>query len=282
MPNSIIISPSGNTKFVSGRGPNRTVVRRSEAVSSTPDWEIVRDFNSGVLGTSAQGQPDGFDLGGSQTLYTTEQVYSGTQSVKSTIQPGQTGTFQFGGWINVPTPYPVRYDTIWFDGYYYVPSSFIFGSGRTKFLRFRPYAEVVPGNGKIGTGYLDTYINQAGGESNGRFRLILEQHNQWTNVPPNSTFLRDQWVRISYCATFDTVPTNSGGQARQRLWENGVLLADVTNRPTLNYTDSEIRDFLNFTYWNNEDAPQVQSLYIDQIRLAKNGIPSWAVGLEGI
>lgn len=247
-----------------------------------PDWELLRDFNSGTVGASTTGNADGFDAGGSQTVYTTEQVYAGAQAAKSTIQPGQNGTFQFGGFIEFPANgYAVRGDTIWFDGYYYVPSSFIFGSGRTKFLRFRPYGLNAGGTAMEGKPYLDTYINQPSQQSNGRFRMILELQNTWTNVGPQSTFLRDQWVRISYCVTFDTVDGSSGGVARQRLWENGVKLADVT-KPTMMDAAWETREFLNFTYWNDEDAAQVQSLYIDSVRLAKNGVPAWALDLEGV
>lgn len=254
--------------------------------STTPDWEILRDFNSGTLGTSTTGNADGFDLGGSQTVYSTEQVFEGAQAAKSTINPLQTGTFQFGGYIDSYPSNCFKGDEIWFQWYCYMPSSFLIDTDNNllKYLRFQTLTA-----GGANQGYCDVYLRE-GAPPVSRYRLIYEgdqgakpgTSSPWTPGGPALTFLRDQWVRNNVHIVFDDVATMDGGTARFRLWENGVLMADKTDRKTLVAADDYSDKFLGFTYWNGENAPQTQSVYIDAIRLAKNGIPSWALDLEGV
>jgi len=255
---------------------------RPVRVFPAPDWEIYRNFNVGTIGASTTGNANGFDQGGTETVYTTEQVFAGAQAAKSTIRPSQSGTFSFGGWItNYPSNF-FRGDSVWFQGYYYVPASFFFGIPRIKFLRFRTYAA----NGSTNQGYVDTYINPLATPSSTYDIIyegdIAEPPSGWTHAGPAATIDRDRWIRINKHVVFDNLSTDNGGMARVRLWQDGVLLADKTDRRTLVDADSFSNQFLNFTYWNGENAPQVQSLYIDELRLAKNGIPLWAADLPGV
>jgi hypothetical protein len=253
---------------------------RDVRVFPAPDWEIYRNFNVGTIGASTTGNANGFDDGGSATVYTTEQVFAGAQAAKSTISPNQSGTFNFGGWI---TRYPSNFfrgDSVWFQGYYYVPASFFFGIPRIKFLRFGTRSPSVSNQG-----FVDTYINPLATPSS-TYDIIYEgdqsSGDPWTPAGPAATIDRDRWIRINKHVVFDNLSTNNGGMARVRLWQDGVLLADKTDRRTLVDLDSFSSQFLNFTYWNGENAPQVQSLYIDELRLAKNGIPLWAADLQGV
>lgn len=253
---------------------------------NTPDWEIIRNFNSGILGQVTTGNPDGFDLGGSQTVYSNEQVFEGSQSAKSTINPLQTGTFQFGGYIDSYPTNCFKGDQIWFQWYCYMPSSFLIDTDNTllKYLRFQTLSAAGDNQG-----YCDVYLRE-GAPPASRYRLIYEGDqgakvgttSPWTPGGPASTFLRDQWVRNNVHIVFDDVATMDGGTARFRLWENGVLVADKTDRKTLVSASDYSDKFLGFTYWNGENAPQTQSVYIDDIRIAKNGRPTWTNDLEGV
>ena len=73
-------------------------------------------------------------------------------------------------------------------------------------------------------------------------------------------------------AKFDTVPADSGGQARVRTWKNGKLMGDLTNRPTMNNAGDTVESAMVFSYWNGT-SPATQELYFDDL-VATNVRPS--------
>ena len=55
--------------------------------------------------------------------------------------------------------------------------------------------------------------------------------------------------------------------ARVRVWVDGELIGDITDRRTLNREDSFLESFNFFTYWDNDGAHQTQSFYADDLTI---------------
>jgi hypothetical protein len=267
-------SPAGLVSRVKAPPPNPII---------PPDWEIFRDFNTGPDGATANFQADGFnDLGGF-SRYTNEQVYAGAFSCKLNINAGTPGTDNgFGTWggkINFPTTC-VKGDTLWFEQYYYMPTSFVVDSspGWLKYLRFW----TTP-NGVTNRGYLDVYLrNDVAGAPFKPYQIIKEGQDLWVYFgADNRKFLRDQWVRQTVQIVIDNVTVASGGTAKVRFWENGQLIVDTTTIQTISNAIDYMPYFYLHTLWNG-GAPSTVFSYVDNIRFAKNGVPTWVLDLPGI
>lgn len=255
-------------------------------VESPSDWSIFRDFNSGASGASANGTADGFDGDAGASVYTTEQVYAGARSCKMTITSGSGGFGLWGGRLNFPAVF-LKGDTLWYQHYYWMPNGYVISTtpGFLKYLRFR--TETSAG---ANVGYVDLYLNDdVSGTPATTYRWIFEGQQEWVVCGPNRRYLRDQWVRQTVRVDFSDVPAGLGGFGRVRHWENGSLILDsavtrgVSNnwlRTLENATDKSTFHLLH-TYWNNDNAPATQSSYVDDIRIAKNGRPSWTLDLPG-
>lgn len=276
-----------NKKLLNGRRLLRGGMTIDPPEVIEPDWSILRDFNSGAIGASASGTADGFDGDGTASVYTIEQVYSGARSCKMTITEGQGGFGAWGGIIGFGTEL-VKGDRLWYQHYYYMPESYILSTtpGWLKYLR-----SLTQTASNTHVGYLDCYINDDdAGIPDTTYRWIMEGQTEWVEYGPNRKFLRDQWVRQTVCVDFSDVPVGLGGTARVRHWENGVLLLDSAQQRTVynNWLKTLIEPdhkatvhFLH-TYWNNDNAPATQSSYVDDIRMAKNGLPSWVADIPGV
>ena len=91
----------------------------------------------------------------------------------------------------------------------------------------------------------------------------------WPSARPSH---RNEWDTYEFYLKLDNVPVSQGGTGRVRVWKNGVLLSDITNRETLkDATDVADLSYM-FTYWNG-GAPQTQSLYLDDV-VATNTTPA--------
>src|SRR5690625_7783165 len=66
--------------------------------------------------------------------------------------------------------------------------------------------------------------------------------------------------------TLDNVPASAGGMAKIRIWKNGRLLANISDRKTLGAADDYSDRALLFTYWNG-GAPKDQHMYVDEITI---------------
>jgi hypothetical protein len=256
------------------------VAAPTPAPAVPPDWEILRDFNSGAVNASVQGQADGMDDIAGASVYTTEQLYAGARSMKTTITAGTSGFGNWGGAINFPDAL-VRYDTLWFDIYAFFPTDYIItaGSSHLKFLRFHTFAV-----GGANRGYNDLYINADNRDMSGetRIKFIKEFHDIWYYGGSADQLPRNVWHRFTMKLTLDTVAKSSGGQGEVKLWMNDVLTISTTQIQSLFGATDYCDEFLLHTYWNGENAPATQSSYYDNIRIAKNGVPAWAVGLPGL
>jgi hypothetical protein len=252
---------------------------RRGAIGFAPAWELLRDFNSGTVNASVQGQVDGMDDIAGASVYTTEQVYAGTRSMKTTITSGSDGFGLFGGTITLPSTLS-KGNTLWLDLYAYFPTGFIIDTptnGSLKFVRIRQRTAA-----STHVGYFDLSLcDDDSPDGPYQYRMIKEDTSGWVYSGAAGLMTRNAWHRVSLHIVFDNVLQASGGTARVRVWHNGTLLVDNTTiRTLLNATDVA-SDFYLFTYWNGT-APQTQACYIDNIRIAKNGVPSWAATLPGV
>jgi len=204
-----------------------------------------------------------------------------------TITEGQGGFGAWGGIIVLPSPL-LKGDRLWYQHYYWMPEDYILSTtpGWLKYLRFltRTAADTH-------VGYLDCYINDdVLGTPDSTYRWILEGQFEWVLAGSARRYLRDQWVRQTVCIDLSDVPAALGGSARVRHWENGSLVMDSATQlgtygnwlKTLNEADHRVIAHYLHTYWNNDNAPATQSSYVDDIRIAKNGVPSWALDLEDL
>ena len=73
---------------------------------------------------------------------------------------------------------------------------------------------------------------------------------------------RGTWETYEYYLKFGKTSVEDGGSARIRVWKNGVLLKDMTDRVTLKDENYYVKALNVFTYWNGH-AQQTQSMYVD-------------------
>lgn len=285
MRNYITISSTGTRPITTNRGRNKvTVNRRPQAVSSTPDWEILRDFNSGTLNTNAVG-PDGFSSLAGDSVYTTEQVAEGSQSVKMSIVSGDTGFGTFGGAVIFPSFLGVG-DVLWLRFSLFLPVGFDVITDVTLFKMMRLFCANAAGSSE---GYIDGMLFNQNSSWSENYTFFHQKEGDPIAVSnpispktgPGGQLPRGQWHQLAWKVTMDNIRVADGGSARVQFWYNGTLNANHTVFRTLNSAGSTCRSLYLFTFWNG-GAPKTQSCYADDIRIAKNGIPSWAVGLEGI
>jgi hypothetical protein len=246
--------------------------------SVTPDWEMVRNFNAGVDGSPA-GFPSGFDAPW-QSVFTTAQVHEGDFAAAVRIQEGSDGFPTWGGQINFPDAL-VKGDVLWHQMWVYYPPNptFIVVSSNNwlKYWRVRNRTAA------------DTHV--------GYFDLLLRRDMDGTAVPQwlfqkedpfydfetfgaNIPLPRGQWVRQTTRCVVDNIARDDGGLGEVMFWQNGVLLANRSIRTISNATDRWIAWWLH-TFWNG-GAPQTQESYVDDIRLAKNGVPAWVTDLPSL
>jgi len=228
--------------------------------AATSGWNFVRDFNSGTLGQSASSQPDGFYAAAGSSFYTTDQVAEGSQACELNITAGATGFGQWGGEVRHDSEL-AEGDDYWFHVKQYVPASFDFTTNfHLKFLRCH-----VKQAGGANRGYVDIYVS-----ADGTFYYQNEVTDQNEHLPNIYTVARDTWETYVY-----HVNLASSGGGRVRLWQNGNLILDNTTFNTLG-ASSDLSDFLYlYTYWNG-GSPATQKLYVDDIRVSSDTVPSWA------
>jgi len=90
--------------------------------------------------------------------------------------------------------------------------------------------------------------------------------------------IRQVWETFEMYVKVHNVPVDEGGEARARVWKNGVLIGDLTRHRTIN-DPGDIVDTWRFgDYWNG-GAPRDQHLYFDDLVIT-NERPS-AMDLDG-
>ena len=230
--------------------------------SSVYAWRVDLNFNSGTLGSNN----NGFSDAAGKSYISATHVFEGAAACEMNINSGDTAFGTWGGIINHPTALK-KGDEIWFRVRTYMPAGFNYNSsGEGSHLKFlRVHTQTTSGTNE---GYDDWYINPKG--SSIAHLFIFEGEQLWSDLA-NSSYapVLDKWETYEMYLKLDNVSVDSGGQARIRVWKNGELLADITNRKTLS-TASSISDRSHlFTYWNG-GAPQTQKMYVDDIVLTSD------------
>jgi hypothetical protein len=220
-------------------------------------WTIVQNFDNLAVGSSC-----GWDAGSGSTVSSTV-AYSGSNSCRLTINQGDTAFGTWGGIINHPSNVG-RGGEIWLRLRTYMPAGFNYNSigegDHLKFLRIHTMS-----NSNSNFGYDDWYINPKG--TSPPFLFIYEGEQVWDNIgTPQNAIVLGTWETYEYYVHLDTVPAANGGMARVRAWKNGVLMAELNDRITLQTTDGYSDRTHLFTYWNG-GSPATQAMYVDDVEL---------------
>ena len=228
-------------------------------------WRIDMNFNNGTPGSKAQTSGYFNDAAG-ETYFTTAQSYEGGVAAECNISQGATAFGTWGGIITHPTALK-KGDQIWFRIRTFMPIGFNYDSiaegYRLKFLRIHTMSSSTPN-----FGYNDWYINPK--NSAVPFSFIYEGEQKWSNFGDDSKKIQlGVWETYEMYIKFDDVTVASGGQARVRVWKDGLLLSDITDRKTLATADAYSDRTHLFTYWNG-GSPQTQKMYIDDIVLTSD------------
>lgn len=233
-------------------------------------WRLDMNFNDGVHGTVARGDLGGgaFTSPGSGSYYTTEISYEGGMAVELNVQEGCTCYGVWGGTIRHPQ-HLRKGDELWFRVRTYMPTGFNWDSyaegSHLKFIRF--HTQSPDGNNE---GYNDWYINRKDAAADVSHKFIFEGGQGWTTAADKSQFpVLGVWETYEMYVKFDNVPVALGGGARIRLWKNGILLKDITDKETLKSADSVSDRTHLFTYWNG-GAPKTQKMYVDDMVLTSD------------
>lgn len=226
-------------------------------------WTIDQSYDSQALGETCE------NWGSSQSYVTDLKSYSGGKSCLQHIKAGQTAFGIWGGIINHPSNLK-RGDEIWIRVRTFFPAGFNYDStsegNRLKFLRVHTMDASNPNYG-----YDDLYINPS--SNSVPFQFIYEGEQKWTTVGTSADKIqRGTWETYEFYVKFDSVPVDSGGQARVRIWKNGTLLRDITDRQTLKNTVAYADRTHIFTYWNG-GSPLTQQMYIDDL-VVTSDVPS--------
>ena len=235
-------------------------------------WVVVRNFNDSNPGDVAEnfrtGNEDGFDGAAGRSFISTEHSAEGGQSAELNITKGdpEYGWGTWGGGIDYPA-FPGKGKEIWFRVKIFMPAGFDYSSPAQpwlKFMRIRTRQSSGAHEGYLDVLLMDDDVD----EYKGAIDWIFEPESQHVFIGGDADRVQfDKWETYEVYAKLDDVPVSAGGQGRSRVWKNGVLLADITNRKTL-YTANSVADFTYlFTYWNG-GAPKTQKLWVDDIVIA--------------
>jgi hypothetical protein len=203
-------------------------------------WTVHLDFNDGIVGEKVAGM----DAAG-RSLYTKEQSLEGGQAI---MMQARRGKEEYGHWGGI-IPFPKHLhkgNEIWWRVHTYWPKGIDYSaSPRLKFLRIH----TSPKDGG-NLGYNDIYLNPPGSKI--PLQYIYEGQQKWSPIGDQSQAIQvDTWETYEYYLKLDDKCVDDGGDARVRMWKNGVLLADITDRKTLKESDGYADGAYLFTYWNS-------------------------------
>lgn len=224
-------------------------------------WTIHATFDEGEVGQNTH-RSDGFHGAAGGSTYSDQQKLK-NNSARISIRKGETGYGHWGGEFIFPES-AYKGDTIWFLVHVYMPENFdhyAYGEGgRLKFLRI----QTLKSNGDS-RGYNDLYFDKKGASQ--PYKWIYEGENRWSDVGSlNNPPKKEQWQSYEMSVTLDNVPASAGGMAKIRIWKNGRLLKEISDRKTLGAADDYSNRALLFTYWNG-GAPKDQHMYVDEITI---------------
>jgi hypothetical protein len=285
------------------RSLTKTILIVLAVLNSTASQGVDMDmnFDGGAVGSKAEsgicdvnGDPVTI-YASAESYYRDDESYGPGQSVELNIRQSEDGYGNFGGIITLNSCGGrdlVKGDEIWIRLRAKFPLGFDYtAKPRLKFLRIRTnkYADCET---NCNEGYIDWYINPRGSiqgwyDENGKwvqyadipYGIIKEAVSaplqNWKFFGDKTTSVAlDQWLTYEWYVKLDSKSIANGGEAIIRAYKDGVLMAEITDRRTLDTDNSVATDFLFFTYWNGL-SPKTQKMYIDDLRIVTTpDIPS--------
>ena len=236
------------------------------ASSNASAWTVSEDYDAqGLNERCAPFWDDGAD-----SKVSNEQSISGNKSCRMAVPSG--GKTWGGGFVS--PSFLHKGDEAWIRFRLYLPLDFDYGAysagNKLKFIRMTVRDT---SNDSI-VGRLDWYWHREGSTS--KFGKILERDKCTTDCwetfgGANAEQVRGVWETYEMYAKFDHVSVNDGGEGRVRVWKNGILMADLTDRPTMWPGSDEVSSMMIFSHWNG-GSPKAQHLYFEDL-IATNEVP---------
>lgn len=251
---------------VNGAGPGPSssqAFTTNAAASGLTDparlFTVTKSFE-GTVGENTKNNANGMDDWGANTIFSNEEVYSGTTSGKMQVFTSDSdgGTFNWGGIISFANSL-FEGDEFWIRFRLFQPVGFIpytnGGGGHIKFTRIKTYT-----SGGANGGLIDVYYDFDGAATT--YKYIKEfDPNTWTYFADSATYphIYGEWVTFNQYYKLHSDPA----QSIVRFWRNNDLVLDQNLKNLTNSTDYAT-DFYIFTYWNGT-VPQNQHAYIDDV-----------------
>lgn len=232
---------------------------------ATQAWTVEESFDAQVVGEKCG---TFWNDGANSTVSTEVVIDSASKSCKMAVLKGET---TWGGGF-VPPESLHKGDEVWIRFRLFIPQGFDFNAyshgNRVKFIRMT--VRDIVGTPRR----LDWYWEQEG--SIPPFAKTLESDACTTDCwekfgTANDVQVRGTWETYEMYAKFDHVSVNDGGDGRVRIWKNGRLIGDLTDRPTMWGNSSEVSSFMIFSHWNG-GSPKTQHLYFDDL-ITTNEVP---------
>ena len=231
-------------------------------------WVKTLSFDDGVLGGKSVGE-DAYS-GSTASTYDNAHVFGDSgQSSKQYIQEGKTAYGVWGGVITLPEP-AVEGQEVWVRVRTYYPSNFTFDANpHLKFIRFHTRSDT-RSNGGYNDWYIDIdnpnnpffYIYEGTMFIEGDNKKRRHYFGSWDTDRPQ----HEVWETYEMYVRFGSKSTDTGGLGLVRMWQNGRLVGEFSNEPTLFSADAYSSRIHLFTYWNG-GAPATQNMWVDDVIL---------------
>jgi len=215
-------------------------------------WTIRADFEGFIDGVQAEGDGGFHDTTNDLAIRLDNKAYSGNMAALLDIKANTSGYGTWGGTFTFPEKLG-KGDEIWYRVSVNIPSGFDYDADPwLKFMRIH-----------TPDGHLDWYITNEG--SKYPFQFIYEGEQVWSKFGTDNDRVQfDRWETYEMYIKLDNVSVDNGGESLVRVWKNGRLMGEFTDRQTLKSTTTKAGYALLFTYWNGENSPS-QSLMVDDI-----------------
>lgn len=147
----------------------------------------------------------------------------------------------------------------------------------SKFFRIRTET-AASGN----SGYFDLYFASTGARGAYQFAALKENIFTWFPMGTWGMLTNGTWNRVTLQVGLGSVAVASGGTGFFRAWFNGSLLTYEPTCITLTNATDKAPSFYCATQYDYPTSTYEFAWYIDRIRIAKNGVPTWASALPGV
>jgi hypothetical protein len=157
-------------------------------------------------------------------------------------------------WAEMSLPDIKEGDEFWYRIWYYFPTGYDFTTDSSQGLKMSRIRTQGSGGGFEGS--IDILIDSGitlGNEI--KNALPSSQRNSQGSMVP-----RGKWHAIESYTKFSSVP----GKSIRRVWQDGKLIFEDKQSPTLKTSKSTAAQMFLFTYWNGS-APKTQQCYMDDM-----------------